>query len=95
MGLCGLLIVLAALIAGVLDWFPRHWCDGLSAIGWALLAVDAFRRGYDLSGLVFTAFCAWDLHRWWHGGGGDGTGCRLRRLAARFQGVRRTAPTTA
>jgi hypothetical protein len=32
---------------------------------------------------------------WWTHGGGDGPKRRLRRLRARFAGVRRTAPATA
>ncbi|MEZ7005010.1 hypothetical protein [Streptomyces sp. AD55] len=38
------------------------------------------------------AWCAWD---WWNRGGGDGPRRLFRRLTRRFQGIRRTAPTTA
>lgn len=91
----GAVLVFAGLIGWALHIGPRHRWDAVSATGWALLAVDAFHTGDRVSGLVCTGLCALDLYRWWHGGGGDGTRRRLRRLAGHFRGVRRTAPTTA
>jgi hypothetical protein len=48
--------------------------------------------GRPVYAAVNAAALAWALWLWWNGGGGDGTRRRLRRLAGRFQGVRRTAP---
>ncbi|MFC8332794.1 hypothetical protein [Streptomyces olivaceus] len=48
----------------------------------------------EIWALLSAAMGAWMTWLWWHSGGGDGPRRRLRRLAGRFTGVRRTAPTT-
>ncbi|MCC9686926.1 hypothetical protein [Streptomyces sp. MNU103] len=93
--LVGYLLVLAGVAALYLDVGPRHWCEAVSAAGWAVLSACASRRGDTLAAALAAAAFALDVYRWWKGGGGSGTRRRLRALAARFRGVRRTAPTTA
>ncbi|MFF7966709.1 hypothetical protein ACFZC3_15245 [Streptomyces sp. NPDC007903] len=68
--------------------------DALMSLGFALNALDSLREGSMLWTLVNTAMAAWWFYGWWHGGGGDDTRRKLRRLRDRFQGVRRTAPST-
>lgn len=44
---------------------------------------------------IDVAFIIWGTWIWWNGGGGDDTKRRLRKLAEKFEGVRRTAPQAA
>jgi hypothetical protein len=72
---------------------PRRQADG-----WCAVAAGVLAAAYGLLGCVFlnrycTAYCAVSAWAWWRHGGGDGTKRRLRALAARFRGVRRTAPS--
>ncbi|TDC03570.1 hypothetical protein E1265_36425 [Streptomyces sp. 8K308] len=69
--------------------------NGLLSIAQALAGIQAIRQ--DAWGLAIwhAALCALFTWFWWHHGGGDGTRRRLRRLARRFQPVRRTAPQAA
>lgn len=66
----------------------------IGAAGQAVLAVGDFQVHQPL-GALNAAACAWCLWKWWRDGGGDGTKRRLRKLRARFVGVRRTAPAAA
>lgn len=93
MEVLGYCLVLAGVAALYLDVGPQHWCEATSGAGWSLLALDSFQSGHVPSAVLSAGLAAVDLYRWWNGGGGDGTRRRLRALAGRFQGVRRTAPT--
>lgn len=55
----------------------------------AALLVDQSAFAVNAAGL--SALFGW---LWWHSGGGDDTKRRLKAWAARFHGVRRTAPAT-
>ncbi|MFF0597853.1 hypothetical protein [Streptomyces antibioticus] len=95
LGTIGMTVALLA-FAGVLSRrLTDRQADGLLGVGNGLCGWDAIRSGVWPVALVNGAVCAVCLWRWWSGGGGDGTRRRLRRLARRFQGVRRTAPATA
>ncbi len=84
-----LLFGLVALFSGRA---PRSRVAGLLALAEALYTLDDIRAGRWLAALVDAAVCAYLAHLWWTGGGGSGTRRRLRALASRFRGVRRTAP---
>ena len=64
------------------------WMAVLYGVGGILTAV----AGWSSVVYMFAAGEALFVWLWWHSGGGDGTRRRLRSLAGRFQGVRRTAP---
>ncbi|AIV35561.1 hypothetical protein [Streptomyces sp. CCM_MD2014] len=73
-----------------------YQCYGIGALACGLAVIAAVLL--DLPGhwtALNSAACAWATWHWWNGGGGNNTRRRLRRLAARFTGVRRTAPMTA
>ncbi len=67
------------------------WCAIANGINLVACVVLDFPATALINAAAF-ALAAW---MWWNGGGGDGTKRRLRRWAARFQGVRRTAPAAA
>ncbi|KAB7850173.1 hypothetical protein [Streptomyces mobaraensis] len=69
----------------------RHHADGLRAVGNALISLGNL-PDYPVAAVITGAVAAWCAHRWWHGGGGDGTRRGLRDLRRRFTAVRRTAP---
>lgn len=86
----------AIAIAGVLTLrLCFHHGAGLMALSFACYGLQDVRDGHDFFALVNAAASAAFAWRWWHGGGGDNTRRRLRQLRRHFQGVRRTAPTTA
>ncbi|QES45217.1 hypothetical protein DEJ49_33295 [Streptomyces venezuelae] len=92
LGMALSVIGLVGLFSGRL---ARHQCYGVFALANALSALQNIREGsygWAVFSAAISAACA---YAWWHGGGGDGTKRRLRRLARRFQGVRRTAPVGA
>ncbi|MET9819616.1 hypothetical protein [Streptomyces sp. NPDC006355] len=68
---------------------------GLTAGSAGLAVLSAvITDGSRIFAALNTAIFIWTVWHWWNGGGGDNTRRRLRRLARRFTGVRRTAPTT-
>jgi hypothetical protein len=83
--ICGALALIARRIRS-------YQYDGLLAIAEGLFSIDALRTGEHLLAVFAAAMSALFAHRWWRGGGGDGTRRRLRALRRRFSGVRRTAP---
>ncbi len=68
---------------------------GWTAVAYGSLTVAAVALHLPLWASLYAAIGAIFAWLWWHSGGGDGTKRRLRRLRARFAGVRRTAPATA
>ncbi|MFE4832965.1 hypothetical protein [Streptomyces sp. NPDC056672] len=89
----GLGIVLFT-VAGVLtDRLPIGTADGLTALGFALIAVGCMDES-PLSGVVNSALAAHFAYRWWNGRDDQGgPRCRLRAGLRRFVGRRRTAPS--
>lgn len=86
----GLMAMLLLLVDHIRITWKQYY--GWSAVLVAGGAVVSFANGW--TGLMYlhagvAAWCAWD---WWNNGGGDGPQRRLKRWAAGFQGVRRTAP---
>ncbi|MFJ3366418.1 hypothetical protein [Streptomyces anthocyanicus] len=86
-------IVLYA-VAGVLtNRLPTGAADGLSALGFALIALGRMNES-PLSTVVNSALAAHFAHRWWNGRDDqDGPRRRLRTGMRRFVGRRRTAPS--
>jgi hypothetical protein len=68
-----------------------------TACGWITVLMTGSGIGSAIAGwttnvyisAVVAALMGWE---WWNSGGGDDTKRRLKSLARRFQGVRRTAP---
>lgn len=89
-------LVLAVIGCALWHLDPGARGPGIAAVACLIrvvgLVLDDAPQGYYAIEAGLFASAAWS---WWHRGGGDGTRRRLRRLAARFQGVRRTAPVTA
>jgi hypothetical protein len=71
----------------------RH--DLLMAISWLLICAGEAIRHRQGSASIDAAFAGFYLWHWWTNGGDDDTKRRLRKLAKKFQGRRRTAPATA
>jgi hypothetical protein len=69
-------------------------CAVMTVLGAVAMVAYAFFE-WTLVGYLNAASTALHAWAWWHGGGGDGTRRRLKKWGRRFQGVRRTAPTTA
>ncbi|MEU5596622.1 hypothetical protein [Streptomyces sp. NPDC020298] len=87
-GMATFVSALAARLKGIIN---HHTLMGWCIVGNAINLVSAALRHDSLDGGICaggTALAAWV---WWNGGGGDDTKRRLRRLARKFQGVRRTA----
>lgn len=87
-----LALLVVGLAGSVVHRIQFHTASGLYALAMVLQGVAAIREGDHLWALFDAALCGYFAYGWWHGGGGDGTRRRLRGLARRFQGVRRTAP---
>lgn len=87
----GLGIVLFT-VAGVLtDRLPFGTADGLTALGFALIAVGRMDES-SLSAVVNSAVAAHFAYRWWNGRGGlGGPRRRLRTNLRRFGGRHRNA----
>jgi hypothetical protein len=66
--------------------------NAYSAISSAVAGVVAAFLGWTVVAYIAAVAAALAAWLWWHGGGGDDTKRRLRSWAARFHGVRRTAP---
>ena len=82
----------------VAGWFvvlthrPMRSAAGLFTAANGLFAMADVVAGDRFSACLSSAFCAVCAWLWWRHGGGGGTRRRLRSLAKRFRGVRRTAP---
>jgi hypothetical protein len=68
---------------------------GWFAVGNGLNLTACVSFGWYSAGSISAAASALSAWMWWHSGGGDGTKRRMRQWAAKFQGVRRTAPAAA
>ncbi|MGQ5606200.1 hypothetical protein [Streptomyces sp. EKS3.2] len=88
----GALLVGSAIIAYALGRICRCklWA-GLTLGNAVNLIANVIADNRTMAGLCAGA-AALSLWMWWNGCGGDGTRRRLRKLARRFRGVRRTAP---
>ncbi|WP_031106435.1 hypothetical protein [Streptomyces sp. NRRL S-146] len=82
-------------VAGV--WtrrIPIGTADGLSALGFALIATGRSGEG-AVHVAVNAAVAAYFAYHWWNGrDGGGGPRRRLRDSVRRFAATRRTAPTS-
>jgi len=92
LGLASVTLGFAALAGMILGRVRQRTVDGWFAIANALFAVTDSMSGNHAMTAYNSGICAWCAHRWWTGGGGDGTRRRLRSLRRRFSPVRRTAP---
>lgn len=89
----GLALVVTGLMLTITHRLPQYQASGVMAIGSALLSIGGSLGGSLPVINAFNAACAaFHAWCWWNGGGGDGTGRRLREVADRFRPVRRTAP---
>ena len=68
---------------------------GVMAVAYTVAGAVCAAVGWDSNAYLIAAFTAVFVWVWWNNGGGDGTWRRLKSWAARFQGVRRTAPSHA
>lgn len=89
----GAALILVA-VAGVLTHrVVTGTADGLSALGFALIAVGRIGDAPG-SAVLNSALAAYFAYRWWNGqDGDDGPRRRLRRYLRRFTAVRRAAPS--
>ncbi|MEU3683730.1 hypothetical protein AB0E99_22720 [Streptomyces sp. NPDC030592] len=88
----GALLIGAAVIGYCTGRFHlRQLWAGLSLGNAACLVAELLSDNRVMAGFS-TGAVAVGVWMWWISGGGDGTRRRLRDLARRFQGVRRTAP---
>jgi hypothetical protein len=85
-------IIWAALFAYLTRRIKVLVMFGWDAVAWGLYTLVMVLR-HETGGSCFvagvTAVFAW---LWWANGGGDDTKKRLRKIAKRFEPVRRTAP---
>lgn len=90
----GLLLggTLAARMAGRISSRALY---GLIAVSQVLNLASAVIERDMFTGSIAAGGFALSAWAWWHDGGGNDTKRRLRRLARRFRGVRRTAPSAA
>jgi hypothetical protein len=91
----GMALVVGGLAARAFGWIPDHTAWGFMALSQVPIGVANFLIGHTAAASISAAGSAWMAWKWWNGGGGDGTRRRLRSLAQRFRGVRRTAPAGA
>ena len=73
---------------------PIGTADGLSALGFALIAIGRSGEG-TVPVVVNSAVAVYFAYHWWNGSdGGGGTRRRLRDSARRFTATRRTGPVS-
>lgn len=65
---------------------------GWVALGGVCYCISDFLPPDTTRALVDGALTTYNAWCWWNSGGGDGTKRRLKQWAAKFRGVRRTAP---
>lgn len=91
----GALTAILAVVADVLlGRATLHRTFGWNAFAYGCLTVAAVALYWPLWASLYAGIAAVFEWAWWHSGGGHGTKRRLRRLRARFAGVRRTAPAS-
>lgn len=85
---------LAVMVPGAVCLARRQYLANirLCALGCGLHMIGVSLAGRTVYAALDAAVVAYALWLWWNNGGGDNTRRRLRRWAARFRGVRRTAP---
>lgn len=64
----------------------------LMALGSALNLPESVLHHSTVYTAMNVAVMIWYGMDWWRNGGGDGTKRRLKKVAKKFEGVRRTAP---
>lgn len=91
----GTALVILTLAATALGWISQRTAYGILALSQTVVGAGGFVSSNTTAASISTAGAALLAWQWWNGGGGDGTKRRLRNLARRFHGTRRTAPTGA
>lgn len=90
--MAGMAVAVCAVAAAFSGRVKRHQAYGMLGLASLVFMVGSVIDHRTTGALLDSAVTAWYGYRWWTGGGGDDTKKRLRKIARRFEGARRTAP---